>query len=173
MEARILRSPLIDEPMDLDSLAGCLTGRMILPGDDEYESSRQVHQAAVDARPFAPRLAVPPLLRMWKQVQSERARVAFSSHLSRADRPRVLASLLGITEPQAKAHLAEVPLENAMASATRRGTNAPRVRDQRPPGTPPRPSLPDGGGAEATLRLVPCSNPRGPGPGVPPVVTDG
>ena len=26
---------------------------MILPGDDEYESSRQVHQAAVDARPFA------------------------------------------------------------------------------------------------------------------------
>ena len=39
--------------MDLDALAGCLTGRMILPGDDEYESSRRVHQAAVDARPFA------------------------------------------------------------------------------------------------------------------------
>ena len=53
MEARILRSPLIHEPMDLDTLAGCLTGRMILPGDDEYESSRRVHQAAVDARPFA------------------------------------------------------------------------------------------------------------------------
>lgn len=51
MEA--LLRPLIDEPLDLESLAGCISGRLILPGDDEYEAARHVHQAAVDAHPVA------------------------------------------------------------------------------------------------------------------------
>jgi FAD/FMN-containing dehydrogenase len=45
--------PFVDEPLDLESLAGCISGRLILPGDDEYEAARQVHQAAVDAQPLA------------------------------------------------------------------------------------------------------------------------
>jgi FAD/FMN-containing dehydrogenase len=52
LEAR-LRSPIVDEPLDLESLAGCINGRLILPADDEFEAARHVHQAAVDARPVA------------------------------------------------------------------------------------------------------------------------
>ena len=52
MEA-LLQRPLLDEPIDLESLAGCINGRLIVPGDDEYEAARHVHQAAVDARPLA------------------------------------------------------------------------------------------------------------------------
>src|SRR5688572_10630635 len=47
------RRPLLHEPLDLESLAGCINGRLIRPGDDEYEVARHVHQAAVDARPLA------------------------------------------------------------------------------------------------------------------------
>jgi FAD/FMN-containing dehydrogenase len=47
------RRPLLHEPLDLESLAGCINGRLIRPGDDEYEAARHVHQAAVDARPLA------------------------------------------------------------------------------------------------------------------------
>ena len=53
MEATILRRPLLVEPLDLEALGGSLNGRLILPGDDEYEAARQVHQAAVDVRPLA------------------------------------------------------------------------------------------------------------------------
>jgi FAD/FMN-containing dehydrogenase len=49
----LLQRPLLDEPIDLESLAGCITGRLIVPGDDEYEAARHVHQAAVDVRPLA------------------------------------------------------------------------------------------------------------------------
>jgi FAD/FMN-containing dehydrogenase len=49
----LLRRPLIDDPLELESLAGCISGRLILPGDDEYEAARLVHQAAVDSRPLA------------------------------------------------------------------------------------------------------------------------
>ena len=52
MEA-LLQRPLLDEPLDLESLAGCINGRLIVHGDDEYEAARHVHQAAVDARPLA------------------------------------------------------------------------------------------------------------------------
>ena len=52
MEA-LIRGPFVDEPLDLESLAGCISGRLILPGDDEYEAARHVHQTAVDARPLA------------------------------------------------------------------------------------------------------------------------
>ena len=53
MEATILRRPVLVEPLDLEALGGSLNGRLILPGDDEYEAARQVHQAAVDVRPLA------------------------------------------------------------------------------------------------------------------------
>jgi len=49
----LIRGPFVDEPLDLESLAGCISGRLILPGDDEYEAARHVHQTAVDARPLA------------------------------------------------------------------------------------------------------------------------
>ncbi|HEU5204626.1 MAG TPA: FAD-dependent oxidoreductase, partial [Candidatus Limnocylindrales bacterium] len=52
MEA-LLQRPLVDEPLDLESLAGCISGRLIVPGDDDYQAARHVHQAAVDARPLA------------------------------------------------------------------------------------------------------------------------
>jgi FAD/FMN-containing dehydrogenase len=48
-----LLRPFIDEPLDLESLAGCISGRLILPGDEDYEAARKVHQAAVDVRPLA------------------------------------------------------------------------------------------------------------------------
>jgi FAD/FMN-containing dehydrogenase len=53
LEATILRRPLLAEPLDLEALGGSLNGRLILPGDDEYEAARHVHQAAVDVRPIA------------------------------------------------------------------------------------------------------------------------
>ena len=52
MEA-LLQRPLVDDPLDLESLAGCISGRLVVPGDDDYEAARHVHQAAVDARPLA------------------------------------------------------------------------------------------------------------------------
>lgn len=42
-----------DDTIDLDTLAGSLDGRLVRPGDDEYDAGRQVHQAAVDAHPLA------------------------------------------------------------------------------------------------------------------------
>jgi FAD/FMN-containing dehydrogenase len=48
-----LLRPFIDEPLDLESLAGCISGRLIVPGDEDYEAARKVHQAAVDVRPLA------------------------------------------------------------------------------------------------------------------------
>jgi FAD/FMN-containing dehydrogenase len=49
----LLQRPLVDDPLDLESLAGCISGRLVVPGDDDYEAARHVHQAAVDARPLA------------------------------------------------------------------------------------------------------------------------
>jgi len=49
----LLQRPLLDDPLDLESLSGCISGRLIVPGDDDYEAARHVHQAAVDARPLA------------------------------------------------------------------------------------------------------------------------
>jgi FAD/FMN-containing dehydrogenase len=52
VEAIYSPRPAID-PIDLDTLAGSLDGRLVLPGDADYETGRQVHQAAVDAYPLA------------------------------------------------------------------------------------------------------------------------
>jgi FAD/FMN-containing dehydrogenase len=53
LEATLIRRPLVADPIDLDTLGGSINGRLIVPGDDEYETARLVHQAAADMRPLA------------------------------------------------------------------------------------------------------------------------
>src|SRR4051794_27547950 len=38
---------------DLDAFAAGLSGRLIRPGDDDYDTAREVHNAAYDRRPLA------------------------------------------------------------------------------------------------------------------------
>ncbi len=37
----------------LESLAAALTGRLLRPGDEDYETARRGHNLAIDARPLA------------------------------------------------------------------------------------------------------------------------
>ena len=53
VEAVLPRRTLVADPLELDTLAGSLNGRLIRPGDEDYDIAREVHQAAVDARPLA------------------------------------------------------------------------------------------------------------------------
>ena len=53
MDATLIRRPAVAEPIDLDDLAGCINGRLVRPGDEDYDTLREVHQATVDARPMA------------------------------------------------------------------------------------------------------------------------
>ncbi len=53
MEAILSPRTLAPDTVDLDALAGSLVGRLVRPGDADYDTLRQVHQAAVDAQPLA------------------------------------------------------------------------------------------------------------------------
>jgi FAD/FMN-containing dehydrogenase len=46
-----LNTPPTLHPPDVDALAAALTGRLLQPGDDGYDESRQVHNGLVDRRP--------------------------------------------------------------------------------------------------------------------------
>ena len=83
-------------------------------------------------RPVARDLVGPPILRMWKQVQTSRAQLALAQLGSSTEQARTLAGLLAVTEAQAKAHLGEFPLMPAATSAQAGPSSRAHTQYRRP-----------------------------------------
>lgn len=78
-------------------------------------------------RPVARDLVDPPVLRMWRQVETSRAQVALARLESRTEQARALAGSLGITEGDAQAHLAEHSLTASMTTVEEAPASGARV----------------------------------------------